>query len=76
MTNAKADTKIEHSGNCVYAIHTAAGPAIYPTLDDLLAAYRSGMVEVHEGNQEYYAGREWLPVSLEEAVSSLLEGKW
>lgn len=57
-------TTIQHSGNSVYAVLTAAGPAIYPTLDDALAAIDADAVEVHPGDAEYYAGREWLAVDL------------
>jgi hypothetical protein len=57
--------KIEHCGNAVYAVRTEAGPAIYPTLDDALAAIRSGSVEVSEGDSEYYAARAWLEVAPE-----------
>jgi hypothetical protein len=61
--------KIEHCGNAVYAVRTEAGPAIYPTLDDALAAIRSGSVEVSEGDSEYYAARTWHEVStLDDAV--------
>lgn len=56
------DLKIEHSGNSVYAIHTADGPAVYPTLDDLMEAVHNDTIEVHDGDQEYYESRQWLPV--------------
>ena len=55
--------KIEHSGNAVYAVHTPHdGPAIYASLGDLADAILSDSVEVHEGDQEYYDGREWMEV--------------
>lgn len=54
--------KVEHCGNSVYAVHTDAGPAIYPTLDDAAKAIREGCVEVSEGDREYYDEREWLEV--------------
>ena len=51
--------QIEHSGNSVYAVHTDSGPAVFPTLDDLMRAVQAG------GDQEYYDGREWFPVDVE-----------
>ena len=61
---------IEHSGNTSFAVITSDGPAIYPSLNDACDAIENDTIEIHEGDRDYYDGRDWHPVNLDDFTES------